>query len=124
MNRTFLLVLFFCGLNVLAASARDIDSTRLGSRSLEMGSPNDCLPAAMRVYHELPPAPTCQWKRLLSARYGAGRRNHVYCVFAVGSQIYAYDTTWGSRRVYPTDRSASAVARVVDFAAVTGVYLN
>ena len=50
--------------------------------------------------------------------------HHVYCVFAVGAQTYAYDTVFGSRPIFPTDKSATSVARAVDFAAVTGIYLN
>lgn len=84
----------------------------------------DCLPAALRVYHELPDAPTVLWKKLISARYGDGRTNHVYCVFRLGEAFYAYDNTWGSRKVHPADLSAKSVAQAIDFAAVYGVYLN
>lgn len=97
------------------------DPTHLRARSV---APLDCLPVAMRVYHELPGAPTCPWKRLLSARYADNHIHHVYCVFRFGDAIYAYDSTWGSRRVHPSDLSASAVARAVDFMAQYGVYID
>jgi len=87
-------------------------------------APNDCLPAAMRVYHELPGPPTCAWKRILSARYSDGRLHHVYCVFSLGSKVYAYDTNFGSRRVFPLDKSLMSVVRAVDFQATHGVYLD
>ena len=87
-------------------------------------APNDCLPAAMRVYHELPGPPTCLWKRILSARYSDGRMHHVYCVFSLGSQVYAYDNSFGSRRVFPANKSSAAVVRAVDFQAAYGVYLD
>ena len=87
-------------------------------------APNDCLPAAMRVYQELPGPPTCNWKRILSARYYDGRLHHVYCVFSLGSQIYAYDNTFGSRRIFPSDGSLTALVRAVDFQAAYGIFLD
>lgn len=87
------------------------------------GIPLDCIPAARRVYDALPPPPACTWKRLLSARYSDGRRNHVYCVFSLGSQVYAYDRKLGRRKIYPLDTSAASVARAADFQAANGAYL-
>ena len=78
----------------------------------------------MRVYHELPGPPTCQWKRILSARYSDGRMHHVYCVFSLGTQVYAYDNSFGSRRVFPANKTSAAVVRAVDFQAAYGVYLD
>jgi hypothetical protein len=105
--------------------AQTIDPTRLpGRTNFDSGAPHDCLPAAMRVYQVLPGPPTCTWKRLLSARYSDGRLNHVYCVFCLGSQFYAYDNEWGSRRVFPSDKSVTAVVQAVDFQATYGVYLD
>ena len=78
----------------------------------------------MRVYHELPGPPTCLWKRILSARYSDGRMHHVYCVFSLGSQVYAYDNSFGSRRVFPANKSSAAVVRAIDFQATYGVYLD
>lgn len=95
-----------------------------GVPSLASRAPNDCLPAAMRVYHELPGPPTCGWKRILSARYSDGRMHHVYCVFSLGSKVYAYDTNFGSRRVFPLDKSLASVVRAVDFQATHGAYLD
>ncbi|MEY2536586.1 MAG: hypothetical protein QOG67_326 [Verrucomicrobiota bacterium] len=107
------------------AKGQTRDSRQLtGSTDFDSGAPKDCLPAAMRVYHSLPGPPTCTWKRLLSARFSNGRPNHVYCVFSLGSQMYAYDTQWGSRKVFPSDRSALSVVRALDFQADQGVYLD
>ncbi|MEY2440057.1 MAG: hypothetical protein QOI34_1442, partial [Verrucomicrobiota bacterium] len=110
---------------ITGANAQAIDPARLpGRTNFDTGAPKDCLPAAMRVYQSLPGPPTCTWKRILSARFSNGRPNHVYCVFSLGSQIYAYDTQWGSRKVFPSDKSALSVVRALDFQADAGVYLD
>jgi hypothetical protein len=117
-------LLFLCCLvgSMTIAQSQSSAQTRLpGAAS---SAPNDCLPAAMRVYHELPGPPTCLWKRILSARYSDGRMHHVYCVFSLGSQVYAYDNSFGSRRVFPKDKSSAAVVRAVDFQATYGIYLD
>ncbi|MEY2487428.1 MAG: hypothetical protein QOH39_3076 [Verrucomicrobiota bacterium] len=38
--------------------------------------------------------------------------------------MYAYDTQWGSRKVFPSDKSALSVVRALDFQADQGVYLD
>jgi hypothetical protein len=121
------LILLWCCVasTVLAQSQNRANPVRFaGLPPSDSGAPNDCLPAAMRVYHELPGPPTCAWKRLLSARYPDGRLHHTYCVFTLGLQVYAYDSQWGSRPVFPADRSVTAMVRAVDFRATHGVYLD
>ena len=84
--------------------------------------PNNCLPAAMKVYAQLPGRPVCKWKRILSAKRPG--MNHVYCVFKLGSQIYAYDAVWGSRPVHPKSLDATTVAKAVDPFATHGKYFE
>ena len=76
----------------------------------------------MRVYAELPSAPVCKWKRILSAKRPG--KNHVYCVFKLNDQVYAYDPVWGSRPVEPESLDATAVASAIDPFATHGEYLN
>ena len=119
-----LLATFLIASTALAQSPKKASARPATVPNFQSRAPNDCLPAAMRVYHELPGPPTCSWKRILSARYADGRMHHVYCVFSLGSKIYAYDTNFGSRRVFPLDKSLASVVRAVDFQATYGVYLD
>jgi hypothetical protein len=120
-----LLILSLSAGLVVSAPGQTTDVRNLPGRTdFDSGAPKDCLPAAMRVYHSLPGPPTCTWKRLLSARFSNGQPNHVYCVFSLGSQMYAYDTQWGSRKVFPSDKSALSIVRALDFRADQGVYLD
>ena len=120
-----ILCIYFCVVSAAIAQSQSPAAVRFTQLSgVDSGIPNDCLPVAMRVYHALPPPPTCTWKRLLSARYTDGRKNHVYCVFSLGTKVYAYDTQWGSRQIYPLNTSAASVVRAVDFQAAYGVYLD
>ena len=75
----------------------------------------------MRVYSQLPSAPVCKWKRILSAKRPG--LNHVYCVFKLGDQLYAYDPVWGSRRIEAPSLDASALATAIDPGATHGQYL-
>ena len=84
--------------------------------------PNNCLPAAMKVYAQLPKAPVCKWKRILSAKRPG--MNHVYCVFKLGDQVYVYDPTFGSRPVRPSSLDPSSVAKAVDPFATGGTYFD
>jgi hypothetical protein len=120
-----LLFVYLCMIVAGQVSVLAIEPIRSAfDRDFGSNAPNDCLPAAMRVYQSLPGPPTCSWKRLLSARFSNGRTNHVYCVFLLGSQMYAYDNQWGSRKVYPSDKSALSVVRALNFRADEGIYLD
>ena len=119
MKATVLIPLF-----AVSLIAAEHPSPRLLPGSNEVGDhpPNNCLPAAMKVYAQLPKAPVCKWKRILSAKRPG--MNHVYCVFKLGDQVYAYDPTWGSRPVEPKSLNPSAVAKAVDPFATHGTYFD
>jgi hypothetical protein len=63
---------------------------------------NDCLIVAAKAQYELSPA---IWSRLLVVRYDAHRLQHVYLVYAIGTdEIFSFDSVHGTQRFHTGTR--------------------
>ena len=81
-------------------------------------APNDCLPASIKVYENLP---SKVWKQVMTVRRAQGL-SHTQCVFEFKGQVYIYDSTWGSRKVTTKSRNAVDIARAMDPFATSAYY--
>jgi hypothetical protein len=73
---------------------------------------NDCTVAAVRAQEELPAG---RWSRLLMATYRNTAVGHTYMVFtSPDGHVFAYDSVFGSRAIYPRSLGAHDVAAAVD----------
>ncbi len=86
------------------------------------GAVNDCLIIAAKAQYELSPA---IWSRLLVVRYDARSLQHVYLVYALGTdELLSFDSIYGTRKFHTAARSASELARIVDPRASWGWYVE
>jgi hypothetical protein len=78
----------------------------------DLSPPYDCTVAAVRAQAELPPG---RWSRLLMAQYHDVAMGHTYMVFdTLDGHLFAYDSVFGSRPIFPRSRDARDVAAAVD----------
>ena len=86
------------------------------------GVPYDCTVQAVRAQAELPPG---RWSRLLMAQYHDVAMGHTYMVFdSLDGHLFAYDSVFGSRPIFPRSREAKDVAAVVDPRAETAWFVE
>jgi hypothetical protein len=83
---------------------------------------NDCLIVAAKAQYGLNPL---IWSRLLVVRYDSYRLQHVYLVYAVGTdEISSFDSIHGTRHFHTGARGASELARFIDPRATSGWFVE
>jgi hypothetical protein len=82
---------------------------------------NSATRAILQADDELPAS---IWRQILATHAADGRETGYFLVFKLHGTYFSYDFKNGSRRIWPVDASARALARAITPLAVEGAFVS